>query len=149
MSEAAPVFAIEKLYLKDLSVEVPGGPDVFLERETPNIEINIATSGGPLQQEGFFEVVVTATITARTEDKAIFLIEVAQAGVFQIRNIPPQDMEPLLGIGCPNTLFPYLREAVSSVATRAGFPPVILAPMNFEALFMQAQQQQGQQQQAS
>ncbi len=149
MSEAPqPIFSIEKIYLKDLSVEVPNSPDIFLERENPAVEVNIQSAGKALAQEALFEVVVTVTVTAKIKDKTLFLAEVVQAGIFQIRNVAPEDLEALLGIACPNTLFPYAREAISEVTTRAGFPPVVLAPMTFEALYRQAKQQE-QQQQAS
>ncbi len=143
MSEAAPpVFTIEKIYMKDLSVEVPNGPQVFLEREAPSVEVGVRSEAKPLSQEGLFEVVLAVTVTAKIKDKTLFLVEAAQAGIFQIRNVPQQDLGPLLGIACPNTLFPYAREAVSAVITRAGFPPVVLAPMSFEAIYQQQQAQQ-------
>jgi len=141
-TSAAPVFAIEKIYMKDLSVEVPNGPQIFLEREAPSVEVGVRSEAKPLQQEGLFEVVLAVTVTAKLKDKTLFLVEAAQAGIFQIRNIPQQDLGPLLGIACPNTLFPYAREAVSAVTTRAGFPPVVLAPMSFEAIYQQQQAQQ-------
>jgi preprotein translocase subunit SecB len=137
MSESPqPTFAIEKVFLKDLSVEVPNAPEVFLERESPTMEVNISSAGREVQS-GLYEVVLTVTITARIKEKTVFLVEAAQAGVFQIRNVPPQDMGPLLGIACPNTLFPYARETVSSVTARAGFQPVMLAPMSFESIYQQ------------
>lgn len=143
MSEATqPVFGIEKIYLKDLSVEVPNGPQVFLERETPAVEVGVRSDAKPLGQDGMFEVVVTVTVTAKIKDKTLFLAEAAQAGVFQIRNVPQQDLGPILGVTCPNTLFPYAREAISTVTTRAGFPPLVLAPMSFEAIYNQQQQAQ-------
>ncbi len=147
MSESPqPTFAIERIYLKDLSVEVPNGPEVFLEREAPAMQVNISSNGRPLQ-DGMFEVVLTVTITAKIKDKTLFLVEAAQAGVFQIRNVPQQDMGPLLGIACPNTLFPYVRETISAVTSRAGFQPVVLAPMTFEGIYQQQMQQMQQQQQ--
>ena len=146
MSESPqPTFAIEKVFLKDLSVEVPNAPEVFLERETPTMEVNI-NSAGRAVQDGLYEVVLTVTITARIKEKTVFLVEAAQAGVFQIRNVPPQDMGPLLGIACPNTLFPYARETVSSVTARAGFQPVMLAPMSFEGIYQQQLQRMQEQQ---
>lgn len=146
MSESPqPVFAIEKIYLKDLSVEVPNAPEVFLEREVPTVDVNIGSNARSVQ-DGLFEVVVTVTITAKIKDKTMFLVEAAQAGVFQIRNVPQQDIEPLLGIACPNTLFPYVRETISAVTSRAGFTPVVLAPMTFEGIYQQqVQQMQAQQ----
>jgi preprotein translocase subunit SecB len=141
MSESPlPTFSIEKVFLKDLSVEVPNSPEVFLETETPAIEVNINSAARGMPND-LYEVVLTVTITARLKEKAMFLVEVAQAGVFQIRNVPPADMGPLLGIACPNTLFPYARETISTVTARAGFQPVILAPMSFENLYHQQAQQ--------
>ena len=141
MSELpVPTFSIEKIYVKDLSVEVPSAPEVFLETESPTMEVNI-NSAARTVKEGMYEVVLSVTITARIKDKTLFLVEVAQAGVFQIRNVPQEDMGPLLGIACPNTLFPYLRETISTVTTRAGFQPVLLAPMSFENLYQQQVQQ--------
>ena len=146
MSESPqPVFSIEKIYLKDLSVEVPNAPEVFLERDVPTVDVNVGSNARSVQ-DGLFEVVVTVTITAKIKDKTIFLVEAAQAGVFQIRNVPQQDVEPLLGIACPNTLFPYVRETISAVTSRAGFTPVVLAPMTFEGIYQQqVQQMQAQQ----
>jgi len=141
MSESpVPTFSIEKIYLKDLSVEVPNAPEVFLETEAPAMEVNINSAARGVQ-DGMFEVVLSVTITARIKDKTVFLVEVAQAGVFQIRNVPQQDMAPLLGIACPNTLFPYVRETISTVTSRAGFQPVLLAPMSFENIYQQQLQQ--------
>ncbi len=138
---AQPVFSIEKLYVKDLSLEVPNAPQIYLEREAPQVNVQLRTEGNAIE-EGLFEVTLTVTVTATLgEDRSMFLVEVAQAGVFQIRNIPQGDLEPVLMIGCPNILFPYAREAVSDAVTRAGFQPVLLAPVNFEAMY-QAQQQQ-------
>ena len=141
MSESpVPTFSIEKIYLKDLSVEVPNAPEVFLETEAPAMEVNINSAARGVQ-DGMFEVVLSVTITARIKDKTVFLVEVAQAGIFQIRNVPQQDMAPLLGIACPNTLFPYVRETISTVTSRAGFQPVLLAPMSFENIYQQQLQQ--------
>jgi preprotein translocase subunit SecB len=141
MSESPqPVFAIEKIYLKDLSVEVPNAPDVFLERETPTVDVNVNSTARPVQ-DGLFEVALSVTLTAKIKDKVMFLVEAVQAGVFQIRNVPQQDVGPLLGIACPNTLFPYVRETISTVTSRAGFTPVVLAPMSFEGLYQQQMQQ--------
>jgi preprotein translocase subunit SecB len=141
MSDQQPVFSIEKLYVKDLSLEVPGGPQVFLEREAPEIELQLQTAGTGLG-DGMYETVLTVTVTAKLADKAFFLVEVSQAGIFQIRNVPDADIEPIIGVACPNILFPYAREAVSDAVNRAGFPPVILAPVNFEAMYQQRLQQQ-------
>ena len=148
MTEAAqtntqPVFNIEKLYVKDLSLEIPNAPGIFLERENPQIDLQLHTQAASVE-EGVFDVTVTVTVTAKLpeKDKVLFLIEARQAGIFQIRNIPAQDMETVLAVTCPNILYPYLREVVSDVAVRGGFAPVLLNPINFEALFQQQKQAQ-------
>lgn len=146
MSEQQPVFSIEKIYLKDLSLEIPNAPQIFLERENPQIDVQLHTNGGAVD-EGVFEAVLTVTITAKLQDKTMFLVEATQAGIFQIRNVAEEEIDPILGIACPNILFPYVRETVSDAVTRAGFPPVLLNPMNFEALYQQ--QRQAQQEQAA
>ncbi len=134
------VFTIEKIYVKDLSVEVPNAPQVFLERETPKVDIQIGTRASTLN-EGHYEVVVSVTSTATLGEKTVFLIEAHQAGIFQIRNLPQESIDPVLGVTCPNILFPYARETVSDAIVRAGFPPFLLAPVNFEALYQQRMQQ--------
>jgi len=140
---AAPVFSIEKIYLKDLSLEIPGAPQVFSERESPKMDVNIHNAARVLTP-GIYEVVLTATVTAKHADRTAFLVEVKQAGVFQIRNIPEQDMDPVLAIACPNILFPYVRETVSSLVSRAGFPPFLLNHLSFEVLYQQHLQQKQQ-----
>ncbi len=148
MSEAAsqqnPLFNIEKLYVKDLSLEIPHAPAIFLEREQPQIDLQLSSQAEPIS-EGVYEVTVTVTVTAKLpakDNQVMFLIEAKQAGVFQIRNIPQADLEPVLSVVCPNLLYPYLREAVSDLSVRAGFAPVLLNPLNFEALYQQQKQQQ-------
>jgi preprotein translocase subunit SecB len=137
-----PVFTIEKLYVKDLSLEVPNGPRIFLERENPEVSIQLRTEGNAVDA-GIYEVVVAVTVSAKLpNDKTLFLVEVSQAGIFQIRNVPQEDLEPIMMIGCANILYPYLREAVSDAVGRAGFQPVMLAPVNFEALFQARKQQE-------
>ena len=137
-----PVFTIEKLYIRDLSVEVPNAPTIFLDRETPQINVQLRTDGKAID-EGVYEVVLTVTVTAKIgEEKTVFLVEAAQAGIFQIRNVPESDIEPIMMIGCANILFPYAREAISDAVTRAGFQPVLLAPVNFEAIYQARQQEQ-------
>ena len=136
-----PVFNIEKIYVKDLSIEVPNAPQIFLDAQTPEINVELSTSTSALDA-GFFEAILRVTVTAKLpEDRTVFLVEVAQAAIFQIRNIPDGDLEPVLAIGCPNILFPYARETVTAAVTRAGFQPVLLQPVNFEALYHQRQQQ--------
>lgn len=144
MSEAqqAPqfMFNIEKIYVKDLSVEVPNAPHIFLEREAPQMEVNLGTESSAVS-EGVYETTLSCTVTAKLGDKTMFLVEVKESGVFRIQNLPADQMEAVLGIGCPNIVFPYLREVVSDVVVKAGFPPLLLNPVNFEALFMQKKQQ--------
>jgi preprotein translocase subunit SecB len=138
-----PVFVIEKIYVKDLSLEIPNAPHIFLDREAPEINLQLGTKDAIVEGE-IHEVVLTATITARLKekDKVMFLVEAHQAGIFRIRNVPGDDVDPVLGILCPNILFPYLRETISDTVTRAGFPPVILNPVNFEAVYQQKKQQE-------
>ena len=138
---AQPVFAIEKLYVKDLSVEVPNAPEIFLEREQPQVEIQLNTGGRGIG-DGVFDVILTVTVTAKFEDKTVFLVEVGQGGIFRIQNVPDEQLEPLIAVACPNILFPYAREAVSDAVARAGFQPIILQPVNFEGMYMQRLQQQ-------
>lgn len=136
-----PVFGIEKVYVKDLSLEIPNAPQIFLQRETPQVGIELSNSAKMLE-DGLFDVTITVTVTSKIEDKTVFLVEVSQAGIFQARNIPQENLEGLLAVTCPNILFPYAREAVSDLVVRAGFPPVLLNPINFEALYLQQKQQE-------
>jgi preprotein translocase subunit SecB len=143
MSDEQPVFTIEKIYVKDLSIEVPNAPQIFLQRETPGIEVQIQSNANTIG-DGMYEVVLTVTVNAKQAETVFFLVEVVKAGIFQIRNVPEQDLEPILAVACPNILFPYARETVSDAINRAGFPPVILAPVNFESLYQQRlMEQQG------
>jgi preprotein translocase subunit SecB len=129
-----PVFSIEKVYVKDLSLEIPNAPRIFLEREAPQVDIQLHHKSAGVE-DGVYETTLTVTVTAKIADKTMFLVEVSQAGIFAARNIPAQDLEAVLAIACPNILFPYVREVVSDVVVRAGFPPVVLAPVNFEAIY--------------
>ena len=133
-------FQIEKLYVKDLSLEVPGAPQVFVQSEQPQLEVRVSNEAIQFQ-DGLFEVTVTVTVTARAGEKSLFLAEVAQAGIFSVRGIAPQDLEPLLAIGCPTIRYPYAREAISDLVTRSGFPPVLLAPVSFEQIFVERQRE--------
>lgn len=141
--QEAPIFSIEKIYSKDISLEIPNAPQIFLERENPQIEVQLHSESSSIDT-GLFQVLLTVTITAKIGEKTMFLVETGQAGIFQIRNVPEQDVEPILSVACPNILFPYAREVISDLVTRAGFPPVLLSPVNFEAIYQQrlAQQQQ-------
>jgi preprotein translocase subunit SecB len=142
-ADQQPIFNIEKLYVKDLSLEVPNAPQCFLEREAPEVQVQLATSATGVG-EAIFDVVLTVTVTAKLKDKTLFLAEVAQAGLFHIRNVPEQEIEPIVAVACPNILFPFAREVVSDAVTRAGFPPVLLAPVNFEVMYRQRLEQQAQ-----
>jgi len=136
--------SIEKIYVKDLSLENPSAPQSFQMGETPQVEVGLRTRGEQIDRD-VYEVVLTITVTARAGDKTVFLVEVAQAGVFGIRGIAPDQAQPIVAIHCPTVLFPYAREAVADATMRAGFPPVQLAPINFEMLYQQQlAQMQGQ-----
>ena len=138
-----PGFSIERIYIKDLSVENPGSPQSFQITEQPTVEIGLRTRGEQVGED-LFECVLTITVTATVAGKNVFLVEASQAGLFAIRGVPASDMQPVLAIHCPNVLFPYARETVADAITRTGFPPVHLAPINFETLYQQqlAQMQQ-------
>ena len=136
-----PSFQIEKLYVKDISLEIPGAPQVFMQPQSPQLEIQVRSESANFA-EGLYEVVITVTVTARVGDKTQFLAEAAQAGIFSLRNVPQADLEPLLAIACPTILYAYAREAISDLVTRGGFPPVLLAPVSFEAIYAQRMQQQ-------
>jgi len=146
MTEAAqgnnqPVFNIEKIYVKDISLEIPHAPHIFLERESPQIDVQLSTQTETIEAD-VFEVMITNTVTAKIGEKVMFLIEAKQAGIFRLGNLPKEDMEPVLAVMCPNILFPYLRELVSNTAVRAGFAPVLLNPVNFDMLYQQHKQEQ-------
>jgi preprotein translocase subunit SecB len=149
MTEAAsatptpPVFNIEKLYVKDLSVEVPHAPSIFLERDPPQIDINLNSEYSAIDQ-GVYEVVVLVTLTAKlpNQDKVVFLIEAKQAGIFRLQNFPAAEIEPTLEVVCTNIIYPYLREVVTEASVRAGFMPVIMTPVNFDALYQQRKAQE-------
>ena len=141
VQQPQPVFTIEKIYVKDLSAEVPNAPQVFLEREAPRVDIQLSTEAKPID-DGHYDVTLSVTATALLQDKTIFLVETKQAGIFQVRNIPKESLDLVLSITCPNILFPYARETVSDSIARCGFPPFLLAPVNFEALYQQRMQQQ-------
>ncbi|MDD4977014.1 MAG: protein-export chaperone SecB [Gallionella sp.] len=146
MTEAAqnqPVFSMDKIYVKDISLEIPHAPQIFLERESPQIDVQLHSQAAAIEQ-GVFEVTVTTTVTAKLGEKVMFLIEAKQAGIFQVRNVADEEIEPILAVMCPNILFPYLREVVSDVSVRGGFAPVMLNPINFDVLYQQNKQQQAQ-----
>jgi len=142
MSDSEPTFQIEKIYVKDLSLELPNAPQAFMQPDQPQLEVQIANEATKVA-DSIFEVTVGVTVTAKVGERTLFLIEAIQAGLFQIANVPEAEMGPLLGIGCPTILYPYARETVSDMVTRAGFPPVLLAPVSFEAIYAQRMQQSG------
>lgn len=135
-----PVFSLDKIYVKDLSLEIPHAPRIFLERENLQVDVQLHTQAATIQ-ENLFEVVVMATVTAMIGEKVMFLIETKQAGIFHISNLPAGELEPILAVMCPNILFPYLRAVVSDVSVRGGFAPVLLNPINFEELYQQQRRQ--------
>lgn len=134
-----PVFQIQRVYMKECSLEQPNSPAILLEQEQPSVDIQL---GVEAQQaaDGMYEVAVSATVTTKIKDKTVFLVEVKQAGIFEIRNLPQDQMQPVMGIACPQIVYPYLRANVADVITRAGFPPVHLAEINFQAMYEQQQQ---------
>ncbi len=134
-------FSIEKIYVKDASLEIPNAPQIFTDRSQPQVGIELSNFAQQLEAN-VFEVAIKVTVTSKIEDKTVFLVEVTQAGIFQIRGVPEENLEMIVGITCPNILFPYARETVSDLVVRAGFQPVLLNPINFEALFAQQKQQQ-------
>ena len=136
-----PVFQIQRVYLKEASLEQPNSPAILLEQEQPSVDIQL---GVEAQQaaDGVYEVAVTATVTTKIKDRTVFLVEAKQAGIFEIRNVPAEQMNAIMGIACPQIVYPYLRSNVSDIVTRAGFPPVHLAEINFQAMFEQQQQAQ-------
>jgi len=142
-ADGAAAFTIDKVYVKDLSLECPGSPQSFKTTESPQVEVGLRTRGEQIDTD-VYECVLTITLTAKTSDRTLFLVEASQAGIFTIRGVPPEHLQPVIAINCPNVLFPYARETLADAVGRAGFPPVHLAPINFEALYQQqlAQTQQ-------
>jgi preprotein translocase subunit SecB len=131
-----PVFQIQRVYLKEASLEQPNSPAILLEQEQPAVDIQLGVEASQAA-DGVFEVSVTATVTTKLKEKTVFLVEVKQAGIFEIRNLPPEQMNPIMGIACPQIVYPYLRANVADIVTRAGFPPVHLAEINFQAMYEQ------------
>jgi preprotein translocase subunit SecB len=149
MSEQAqaPVFSIQRMYLKDLSLEVPHAPQIFLETQQPAVEVGLDVVAQKVS-EGIFESTVTVTVTTKIGEKVAFLVEAKQAGIFEIRNVPSEQMDLIMNVVCPNIIYPYLRSNLADAVQRTGFPPIHLAEINFEALYQQrVAQQQGQQEQ--
>jgi preprotein translocase subunit SecB len=139
---ATAQMSIERIYVKDLSLENPGSPQSFQLTESPQVEVGLRTRAEQVAAD-VYECVLTLTVTAKTGDRTVFLVEASQAGVFGIRGIAAQQLQPILAIHCPAVLFPYARETIADAVMRAGFPPVHLAPINFEVLYQQQHAQAG------
>ena len=134
-----PVFQIQRVYLKDMSLEQPNSPAILLEQEQPSVDIQLGVEAAPVA-DGIYEICVTATVQTKIKEKTVFLVEAKQAGIFEVRNIPEDQMGAIMGIACPQIVYPYLRGNVADVINRAGFPPVHLAEINFQAMYEQQQQ---------
>ena len=136
-----PVFQIQRVYLKEASLEQPNSPAILLEQEQPTVDIQLGVNASPVA-DGIYEVSVTATVQTKIKDKTVFLVEATQAGIFEVRNLPPEQMNQIMGIACPQIVYPYLRGNVADLIQRGGFPPVHLSEINFQAMYEQQQQQQ-------
>ena len=143
MADETPVFNIQRMYLKDLSLEQPNSPQILLEQGQPQVDINLQM-GADSVADGVYEITVTATVTAKVKERTLFLVEAKQAGIFEIRNVPQDQLQGIVSIVCPQMVYPYLRAIVSDVCTRAGFPPILLTEVNFQAMFESQQAQAGQ-----
>ena len=136
-------FSIQKIYTKDMSFETPNTPKIFTEKWEPMVDFNLGSNVQPLEN-GLYEVALTVTITVKSDDKTAYLVEINQAGIFTLIGFSDEELSPMLGSFCPNILFPYAREAVSDLVAKGGFPQLILAPVNFDALYAQHIQAQEQ-----
>ena len=133
-----PIFQIQRVYLKEASLEQPNSPAILLEQEQPTVDIQLGVNASPVA-DGIFEVTVTATVQTKIKEKTVFLVEATQAGIFEVRNLPPEQMGPIMGIACPQIVYPYLRGNVADLIQRGGFPPVHLSEINFQAMYEQQQ----------
>jgi preprotein translocase subunit SecB len=140
MAEQDPTFQIQRIYLKEASLEQPNSPTILLEQEQPSVDIQLGVEASPVA-DGVYEICVTATVQTKIKDKTVFLVEAKQAGIFEIRNLPDDQMGPIMGIACPQIVYPYLRGNVADLIQRGGFPPVHLAEINFQAMYEQQQAQ--------
>ena len=136
MADQNPVFQIQRVYLKEASLEQPNSPAILLEQEQPSVDIQLAVEATPVA-DGVFEVAVTATVHTKIKEKTVFLVEAKQAGIFEIRNLEEEQMGQIMGIACPQIVYPYLRGNVADLVQRAGFPPVHLSEINFQAMYEQ------------
>jgi len=143
--EGGVQFAIQKIYVKDLSFEAPAAPDIFrAQRWEPEINLQLGSEARRLEGP-LYEVVMTLTLTASQDGRTVYLVELQQAGIFHIEGIEGQDLGAVLGAHCPAILFPYAREAVSDLVTRGGFPQMLLAPINFDAVYQETLRRRGEQ----
>lgn len=142
-NEQTPAFNLQRVYLKDLSVEMPNAPQTFLEQEAPTVSINVGV-GGQRLADTVFEVTITVTVTTKIEEKVVYLVEATQGGIFELANMPAEQIDPILGIVCPTMLYPYLRSNVADAITRTSLPPLHLADINFQGLYEQRLAEQGQ-----
>lgn len=142
MADQEPVFQIQRVYLKEVSLEQPNSPAILLEQEQPSVDIQLGVEANPVA-EGIYEVCVTATVQTKIQDRTVFLVEAKQAGIFEIRNLPPEQMGQVMGIACPQIVYPYLRGNVADLIQRGGFPPVHLSEINFQAMYEQQQNTAG------
>ncbi|OGB87521.1 MAG: protein-export chaperone SecB [Burkholderiales bacterium RIFOXYD2_FULL_59_8] len=136
-----PIFQIQRVYLKEASLEQPNSPAILLEQEQPTVDIQLGVNASPVA-DWVYEVMVTATVQTKIKDRTVFLVEATQAGIFEIRNLPPEQMGPIMGIACPQIVYPYLRGNVADLIQRGGFPPVHLSEINFQAMYEQQQSAQ-------
>jgi preprotein translocase subunit SecB len=133
-----PVFQIQRVYLKEASLEQPNSPAILLEQEQPTVDIQLGVNASTVA-DGVYELELTATEQTKIKDRTVFLVEASQAGIFEIRNLPDDQMGPIMGIACPQIVYPYLRSNVSDLIQRGGFPPVHLSEINFQAMYEQQQ----------
>ena len=138
MADQEPVFQIQRVYLKEASLEQPNSPAILLEQEQPSVDIQLGVEATPVA-EGIYEVCVTATVQTKIKEKTVFLVEAKQAGIFEIRNLAQEQLGQIMGIACPQIVYPYLRGNVADLIQRGGFPPVHLSEINFQAMYEQQQ----------
>ena len=136
MADQDPVFQIQRIYLKEASLEQPNSPEILLEQDQNTLDVQLSVEAKAVV-EGVYEVAVTATVHTKIKDRTVFLVECKQAGIFEVRNMPEDQMGPIMGIACPQIVFPYLRSNIADLVTRAGFPPVHLAEINFQSMYEQ------------
>jgi preprotein translocase subunit SecB len=139
-TQNAPVFQIQRVYLKDMSLEQPNSPAILLEQEQPTVDIQLGLDAAVVS-DGIYEVSVTATVHTKIKDKTVFLVEAKQAGIFEVRNLPQEQLDAVMGVTCPQIVYPYLRGNLADIVNRAGFPPVHLTEINFQGMYEQQKAQ--------